>query len=120
KEVLKDLARQIEERITQTEKDAVALALEISKKIIDTTVEVNPEYLVHIVREALGQAGAAAIRKIRVSPQDYEFIEVVGLRRQFESEGSWDFEADETIRSGCIVETSGGEIDFQLDRAWEA
>jgi flagellar biosynthesis/type III secretory pathway protein FliH len=36
-----------------------------------------------------------------------------------EYDGSWSFVQDETIRAGCVVETSSGEVDFRLDQAWE-
>lgn len=118
--VLRDLTKQINENLVRVEKDAFQLSLEISKKIIDEAVEINPEYIVKIVHEALGLAGGAVIKTVRVSAQDLEFIEFAGVRKALEQfEGNWQFQADETIKAGCIVETSAGEIDFQLDQAWQ-
>lgn len=118
--VLKDLTSQLQERAAAVERQALSLALAIAEKLVTTTVEVNPEYLVPIVREAISLAGTATIRQVRVSPQDFEFIEVVGVARKLkEFDGTWQFVADETIRSGCIVDTSAGEIDYQIDAAWE-
>jgi flagellar biosynthesis/type III secretory pathway protein FliH len=49
-----------------------------------------------------------------------EFIEVVGVKKNLRGfDGTWNFESDPTIKSGCVVESSAGEIDFQLDKAWE-
>lgn len=118
--VVQDLKAQIEESMILITKRSTDLALAIAKKIVDSAVEMNPEYIAAIVREALPLAGGAGIRKVRVSPQDMEFIDVIGVHKIFkEFDDSWVFEADATIRAGCIVETSAGEIDFDLDRAFE-
>lgn len=119
-ETLNDLARQLKEHQAQIEHKAVELAIGISQKIIDGAVEINPEYIIAIVREALKLAGSASVHKVRLSPQDMEFIELVGISRHLkEYDGSWQFEADSSVKAGCIVETSAGEIDYQLDSAWE-
>lgn len=118
--ILQDIAKQQQEGIAAVERMGVELALEISRKIIGTAVEINPEYIVGVVREAVAQSGTATIRKIRVSPEDMEFIKIVGLPRDLKDQATeWRFESDDTVRAGCVVETSAGEIDFQLDKAWE-
>lgn len=118
--VLTDMGAQLREQIAVTEQSAVQLALAISKKIVGYAVEINPEYIAPLVTEALGLAGGAAVRKVRVSPEDMEFIQIVGIGKHLKAfDGSWQFEKDDSIRSGCIVETSAGEIDFQLDAAWD-
>ncbi|RMG40491.1 MAG: hypothetical protein D6719_10830 [Candidatus Dadabacteria bacterium] len=117
---LQDLKTQIEEGRKEVEKLALEFSLNVAKKIIDTAVEINPEYIVQIIREAISQAGSAAIKRILVSPEDLEFIELVGLKERLpEYEGDWNFEADSSIHSGCVVETTAGQIDYQLDQAWE-
>jgi len=118
--VLQDMVNQLNEELLQVEKSAVDLAIEISKKIVNYAVEINPEYLLELVRQALKQVGGATVRKIRISPQDSEFIEIIGVARFLkEFDGSWQFESDDSIKTGCVVETSAGEIDYQLDAAWE-
>ena len=119
-EAFKDLQKQASENLNLIEKRAAALALQVAKKIIDQAVEINPEYVVKIIQEAIGLAGTAVVKNIRVSPQDYEFIQVVGLAREMKKTDSiWEFIADPAIKAGCVVETSSGEIDYQLDLAWE-
>lgn len=118
--VINDLIAQVKQHQEEIEKSAVNLTLEISRRIIAQAVEINPEYIVDIINQAVAKAGGAAIRKIRVSPEDMEFIEVVGIARKIKDyDQNWVFESDGSIRSGCIVETSAGQIDFQLDAAWE-
>lgn len=118
--VLNDMITQIRENVTAIERNSVDFALAVSKKIVGFAVEINPEYIIPIVNDALGLAGGATIRKVRVSPEDMEFIEVVGVAKNLKSfDGTWHFEKDASIRSGCVVETSAGQVDFQLDAAWE-
>ncbi|NBW40285.1 hypothetical protein EBR25_04670 [bacterium] len=118
--VLKDLIQQSERTLQELESDAVKFSLEIAKKLVGQAVEINPEYIIEIVREALSKVGSALIERVRVSPQDFEFIEIFGVRKMLDdSDQSWNFESDETVRSGCVVDTSAGEIDYQLEEAWQ-
>ncbi len=118
--VMKDLAQQLLEKIEDIEKEAVALAIKISKKIIDEAVEINPEYISAVVQEAISNSGNATIRKIRVSPADLEFVEYVGLHEKLGgAEAGWEFVADESVHSGCVLETVAGEVDYDLENAWE-
>lgn len=115
-----DLQGQLVAQVDQIERTALDLALSLSQRILLYAVEINPEYLLPVVREALTHVGAAGIHRIRVSPEDMEFLQLIGFSRQLkESDGSWQFEADPTVRAGCVIDTTAGAIDFQLDRAWE-
>lgn len=118
--ILQDLAKQLAHNITIIEKDALDLTLTISEKLIGYAVEINPEYVSEIIKEALRHSGSAKILKVRVSQEDMEFINVVGISKTIKDfDGTWNFEGDPTIRAGCVVETSAGQIDYQLDKAWE-
>ena len=117
--VMQDIGAQLTENLVQMEKATVKLAVSIGEKIIGQAVEINPEYIGSLVREALSSCGTAEIKRIRVSPQDMEFITIVGLQGQGVVPEGWSFEKDDTIRAGCVVETSAGEVDFRIDSAWE-
>jgi len=118
--LIQDLQKQVREYLEATIKQSIELSLQVAKCIVESAVEVNPEYIVPLVREALQKSGGAVIRAVKVSPEDFEFIEFIGAPQITpEYDQSWHFEKDETIRSGCVVETSSGTVDFQLDAAWE-
>jgi len=118
--IIQDLAKQMNERVTLIEKQAVDLALAIAHKLVGEAVEINPEYVVAMVKQAISLSGAATIKRIRVSVQDHEFVEVLGVKRLFpQCEESWKFEGDASVRAGCIVETSAGEIDMRIEESWE-
>jgi len=118
--LLSDLATQLQEEVAQSERHAIDFCLSLAHKMVGHAVEINPEYVVKLIHDALSLCGAANIHKVRVSPEDLEFIEVLGVAKSFkEYDGSWAFVADDTIRAGCVVETSAGEVDHRLDTAWE-
>lgn len=118
--LISDVHKQLAEIEQSTARSGMELVLAICRKIIGTAVDINPEYIIDILKQAINKSGTSTIRTIRVSAEDMEFIDVIGVRKMIsEYDGSWDFEADPTVKSGCIVETSSGEIDFQLDAAWE-
>ena len=118
--MISDLNTQLVEHQRLVEVNAVQFSLDVSKKLLDTAVEINPEYITEIVKEAISNSGAASIKKIRVSPEDLEFISLIGLEKRIkEFDGSWQFEPDSSINAGCVIESSAGEIDYQLDLAWE-
>lgn len=118
--VFEDLKTQFEEQLVSCEKRSVSLALGISEKLVGHAVEINPEYIVGIVKQGIDLAGSSTIRRVRVSPEDLEFIELVGLTAQLRSHDDiWEFVADDTIQAGCVFETSAGELDFNLNDAWK-
>jgi len=118
--LLEELKKDLTASCETIEKSALQLTVDIARKIIDQAVEINPEYIVEIIKQALSFAGSASIKKVKVNPQDLEFIEVMGIAKKLkEFDGTWNFEADDQIKAGCLVETSAGEVDFDLNKAWE-
>lgn len=119
-EMLDDMRNQIHEAVDAVEQRAVSLAVRIAGKIMNAAVEVNPEYIITIVREAVKVTGGATIRAIRVSPSDFEFIsKLPAAKLAKELDSQWKFEPDEGIRVGCVVETVAGTVDYDLDKAWD-
>lgn len=118
--VIDDMGSQIQQEVEGVERRAVEFALQVARKLVGTIVEINPEYILQVIKDAVKLTGGATIKAIRVSPQDLEFITMLSPDRQFkEFDGSWSFQADDTIRAGCVVETSSGEVEFDLDKTWE-
>ena len=118
--LIEDMNTQIQEGIEGVERRAVEFAVQIAKKLVGAIVEVNPEYILGIIKEATKLTGGATIKTIRVSPQDLEFVKMLSPEKQFkEFDGSWSFQADETIHAGCVLETSSGEVELDLDKAWD-
>lgn len=96
------------------------LSLAISKKILSTAVEIKPDYIQVIIKEALAELSGTKPLKIKVSPQDFEFITVVGLSPELSAtELGVVYEIDESVGSGCKIETNYGEVDFVLENMHE-
>jgi len=101
------------------ERQALDLAVQISRRILTTTVEAKPEYILEVIRRGLTELGAAKPVKIRVSLDDYEFLNVIGLPIELSTqELGVTYVADETVKSGCVIETDFGEVDLVIDRMW--
>lgn len=118
--IIEEMQKFVAKSQDDIEKSSVRIAIDLSKKIIEQAVEINPEYIVEVLKQALALVGSASIKKVKVSAQDLEFIEIMGLTKKLkEFDGSWTFEADEGVKAGCLIETSAGEVDFDLHKAWE-
>jgi flagellar biosynthesis/type III secretory pathway protein FliH len=117
---LEDLKTQVAESVAAAEERAAELALSVARKLMGAAAESSPDYLKSLLKEAIAAAGNAEIRRIKVSPQDYEALKA--LPRESLGAGSaagWTFEPDESIHIGCVLVTAAGEVDFNLDKAWE-
>jgi flagellar biosynthesis/type III secretory pathway protein FliH len=118
--ILLDMSRQTGEATVSFEQQSIHLALAIAQKIIGATVEINPEYILPIVQKALGHAGSAVVKRVRVSAQDLEFIQVIGVGKELRGpDQQWEFVADDQVKAGCIIETSAGDVDFEVEHAFE-
>ncbi len=114
------VSERLDEFLLQSEKNCVALSLKIAKRLLLTTAEAKPEYILEVVREGLKAIGAAKPLRIRVSTQDFEFLEVIGMPPELSThELGAEYVLDEGIKAGCVIETQFGEVDLQLDRMWE-
>jgi flagellar biosynthesis/type III secretory pathway protein FliH len=111
--IVDDTKSQVEEMCRDYERQAVDLAFQIAKKLLGSIVTERREYIHEVIAEALKAAGNAEITCIRVSPQDYEVLNAPQTR-----ERSWNIESDDSIGAGCIVVTSTGDVDFDLEKSW--
>ncbi|MGI6680571.1 MAG: FliH/SctL family protein [Bdellovibrionota bacterium] len=117
---LEDLRGQINLYKKDLEKEALELSIKISEKILNNNIKENPEYILKIIHTALDSIKGASIKKIRVSEQSFEFLKTINKEEEFSNvEDSFEFVSDETINKGCIVESSLGDANFDLDSAFE-
>ena len=102
------------------EKEALKLALKISKRILQTTVEARPEYIVEVIKRVFEESGIHKPLKIRMSPKDYKFVESIKASDEFASleTAKTEFLPDANVKSGCTVETEIGNLDLRIDNMW--
>jgi len=102
------------------EQEALKLSLNVSRKILSSTADIKVDYIEAVIKEGLSKLGAGKPLRIRVAPKDMEFIEIVGLPVELSKEElGVTYIADESIQSGCIIETDFGDVNLELDRMWE-
>jgi flagellar assembly protein FliH len=105
------------------EKEVVELALAIARKVVCREIQMDPEVVVCVARQALARIDDPGKIKIKMSPADLQFLNESRYRLS-ELIGNIDnvsLEAEENIHSGgCIIETNLGEIDARIENQIQA
>jgi flagellar biosynthesis/type III secretory pathway protein FliH len=116
-----DMQSQLEEALKLNETRAVELALQLARRLVGDVVENQRDYILRTINEAMKVAAGAEVSAVRVSPRDYEFLKLAdyGDPKKFISGQALNFISDESIRAGCVLVTSAGEVDYDLDSAWQ-
>jgi flagellar biosynthesis/type III secretory pathway protein FliH len=119
-ELLEDFKAQSREMLQDYERKAVELAFLIARRMVGTVAETQRECVLSVIREAMQSVGSATIEAVRVSPADFDFLVNQGAAAQLKaaSDAPPVFVSDETIKAGCVIKTSSGEVDFDLEAAW--
>jgi flagellar biosynthesis/type III secretory pathway protein FliH len=116
-----DMQTQLDEALRLNETKAVELAMQVAKRMVGNVVENQRDYIHQVIQEAIKLTAGVEISAIRVSPQDYEFLQLnqYGDKKKVVAGEHISFISDESIRAGCVLVTTAGEVDFDLDKAWE-
>jgi flagellar biosynthesis/type III secretory pathway protein FliH len=107
----------------EIEKEVAQLALSIARKIVCREVNISRESVACVAREALSRVNNPAKIKIKLNPDDLQFIK--DTPSQFShflnNADNIRFEAEASIQSGgCLVETDRGDIDARIEKQFEA
>jgi flagellar assembly protein FliH len=114
-----EIRKKFTEALNNVEKDSAKLSIQIAQRIVHQAAETHPEYIVDLVRGALASMKGGQVIRVRVSPQDHEFLSLVELPNDLANEElSIKYVADDNIKGGCIIETDFGIVDAQLDTMW--
>ncbi|MCR4434500.1 MAG: FliH/SctL family protein [Clostridiales bacterium] len=96
------------------EADIVETILDIAKKVIGDEVGINKENLLYVIKHAFEKCTNRENIILKVSPEDYEFVEKHRNRllSMVEGVGTLEIKKDSSLKTGaCIVETLYGCID---------
>jgi flagellar assembly protein FliH len=114
------------ELVLTLEQDAVELAFGLTERILAGVLEVQPERVVDVARNALRRATERHRVTLVVNPDDLDLLteSVVQLQSELGGIEHCDVQSDRRVRrGGAILRTEAGEIDTtidaQLDRARE-
>lgn len=116
-----DMQNQVDELVKLHEAKAVELALAVAKRLVGDVVDERRDYIQGVVSHAVELSHGAKILSVRVGPHDFEFLKLSQYAEQTRlllGEGV-KFVSDDSIRAGCVLVTSAGEVDLNLDAAWE-
>ncbi len=106
--------------LDSVENDIVRLAMAIARKVIVAELSCNPRAIVDIVRQAISFLDNPYNVRVYVNPADLQYlldsIANEGLTEIGSADLEIDVKADRRISSGgCIVDSSMGSVDAQLD-----
>lgn len=120
KALVEEVGRVRKQALEGLEPEVVSLACEIAEKIVKKSVEVDPETVVRITKEALQNAGAQPPITLRVNPQDLEAVSQRLDQLRELCGHDVDLEKDSGVsRGGCIVESPAGSVDGTLETQLE-
>jgi flagellar assembly protein FliH len=126
RQALADVAQTRAELIAALEQDAVALAFRLGEQILAGVIDVKPEVVIDVARNALRRVTDRRRVILVVNPADLEIVadSVKALQAELGGIEHCDVQADRRItRGGAILRTDAGEIDVtvesQLERARE-
>jgi flagellar assembly protein FliH len=102
----------------EQERHIVDLAVHVAEKVVRRQVELDPEVVLRMAREAISRVTEKEHLVLRIHPEDLAVIEAYAgdLRERFRNLGQLQVEEDRHLsRGGCVVESRGGYIDATVE-----
>ena len=98
--------------------DMLELALQLARGMLRTALEVKPELIIPLVREAIGYLPVLQQPAIlQLNPLDAAIVR--GAMGEELDKGGWRVAEDDTIaRGGCKIDTASNQIDAQAPARW--
>lgn len=112
--------------VAENETQFVSLIFDIAKRLALREVSEHPEAILDVIRKVVEDAQTDERMVIRISQEDYSFIENLKDKSRKDQEvlSKVRLEVDNSVKSGgCLLETNYGSIDASLpqriEKAWE-
>jgi flagellar assembly protein FliH len=121
-EHLKSIALTFSSALTEADEtiagDMLELALQLARGMLRTALEVKPELIIPLVREAIGYLPVLQQPAIlQLNPADAVIVR--GAMGEELDKGGWRVAEDDTIaRGGCKIDTASNQIDAQAPARW--
>ncbi len=116
-QLVKNLYNEIENFERKIEAIVLSLAVEIAKKIVKREIDINDNFVINQVKEAIKRVVGVEKIKLRVNPEDEKLIKELKpeLLQIADSTREIVVEADPSIeRGGCIIESELGNVDARI------
>jgi flagellar assembly protein FliH len=100
------------------ESDAINVILDIARKVIGIEISVNREDVLYLVKKAFEKCSNKENVVLKVSPEDYEFLNGARdkLLAMIEGAGELEIKKDSSLKLGaCIIDTPFGSIAAGVD-----
>jgi flagellar biosynthesis/type III secretory pathway protein FliH len=106
------------QRFQEIEVAALELTLLLSERVLHLVVDVNPLAITGIVREALRHLHGSKALRVAV-PEAYYDIISQGMKEDGAPDdmAKLEFVPDESLTLGCRIESTGGSVEVELDKA---
>jgi len=100
-------------------KDVLDLALRLARGMVRTGLDVRPELIMSVVRDAINQLPILQQPALlMLNPQDAELVRH-GMAEELATGGWRIIENGAIARGGCRVETASNQIDAQVEARWQ-
>jgi flagellar assembly protein FliH len=126
-ELLTSIDRLKGDLVAINETQIVRLIFYMAKRLVLQEIEVKPELILEVVRQAVLSAQSDENVTVRVSPSDFAFIEGIKekLGKEFDAVKRAKLDSsDDIMPGGCVVETNYGDVDAtidqRLDKLWSS
>ncbi len=112
------IVSQADAMVRASERDIARLAVAVAAKVIQRSVEQDPEIVLAIARAAISQTEGARSVVLRVSPKDMELVLLAHdelVRHSPDLRNLKVVEDPRIERGGCVVEMEVGHVDARID-----
>lgn len=101
----------------ESERTLSQLATAIATRILSKAIEVDPEAVLFLTREAIAEVTHASTARIRVHPMDAPILRdnVESIVNKAPSLKHIEVVEDPTIAAGCVIETDGGVVEGTIE-----
>ncbi|WP_202708789.1 FliH/SctL family protein [Sporosalibacterium faouarense] len=121
-QIKREYFTQRENLLNDLEDNIIELVINVCDKILGDLVEDNKEAILSIISKGIGSLNTREKMTIRVSEEDYDFVEMSKDRILAMANLVEDIEikVDSSLEAGgCVIETSKGSVDSSLRTQFE-
>jgi len=104
------------------ENDIYSAVISIAKKILDAEINTNANLIIDVIRKAISHISQRDGITIRVSKDDYEYVNshLSDFNRHTDGAYSINIIEDKHIRmGGCLIETESTIVDAQIEKRYD-